>query len=105
MLHSRSPRPQQIRHFEIIRLLLDLVVKDCLSFFNFIKKYQNQNPQFQKLGFQKTPNFLYGESMGGLIRLLIHLPDPKGFDGAALVEEAKSEDNWFFFFFFFLDRN
>ncbi|KAM6550255.1 hypothetical protein CsatB_000063 [Cannabis sativa] len=61
---------------------VDLVVEDCLSFFNFIK---NQNPQFQKLGFEKIPNFLFGESMGGAISLLIHLSDQKGFDGAVLV--------------------
>jgi|UniRef100_A0A2N9I948 acylglycerol lipase len=55
---------------------VDLVVQDCLSFFNFIK----QDPQFNQL-----PSFLYGESMGGAICLLIHLADPKGFDGAILA--------------------
>ncbi|XP_062096375.1 caffeoylshikimate esterase [Humulus lupulus] len=58
---------------------VDLVVQDCLSFFNNIKK---QDPQFQNLG---LPSFLYGESMGGAICLLIHLSDPEGFDGAVLV--------------------
>ncbi|KAJ7946937.1 caffeoylshikimate esterase [Quillaja saponaria] len=55
---------------------VDLVVQDCLSFFNYIK----QDPQFHGL-----PSFLYGESMGGAICLLIHFSDPKGFDGAVLV--------------------
>ncbi|XP_062161398.1 caffeoylshikimate esterase [Alnus glutinosa] len=55
---------------------VDLVVQDCLSFFNFVK----QDPLFRGL-----PSFLYGESMGGAICLLIHLADPKGFDGAVLV--------------------
>ncbi|KAF2303399.1 hypothetical protein P3X46_020377 [Hevea brasiliensis] len=55
---------------------VDLVVQDCLSFFNFIK----QDPEFHGL-----PSFLYGESMGGAICLLIHLANPRGFDGAILV--------------------
>ncbi|KAL5579360.1 hypothetical protein UlMin_011802 [Ulmus minor] len=55
---------------------VDLVVQDCLSFFNLIK----QDPKFQHL-----PSFLYGESMGGAICLLIHLADPEGFSGAILV--------------------
>ncbi|KAK4271476.1 hypothetical protein QN277_020167 [Acacia crassicarpa] len=55
---------------------VDLVVQDCLSFFGSIK----QDPNFQGL-----PCFLYGESMGGAICLLIHFADPKGFDGAILV--------------------
>ncbi|KAK4590060.1 hypothetical protein RGQ29_020576 [Quercus rubra] len=55
---------------------VDSVVQDCLSFFNFVK----QDPRFHGL-----PSFLYGESMGGAICLLIHLANPKGFDGAILV--------------------
>lgn len=55
---------------------VDLVIQDCLSFFNFIK----QDPEFHGL-----PSFLYGESMGGAICLLIHLSNPRGFDGAILV--------------------
>ncbi|KAK9936314.1 hypothetical protein M0R45_013162 [Rubus argutus] len=55
---------------------VDLVVQDCIFFFNFIK----QNPQFQTL-----PSFLFGESMGGAICLLIHLADPEAFHGAILV--------------------
>lgn len=64
---------------------VDSVVHDCLSFFNFIK----QNPQFHGL-----PSFLFGESMGGAISLLIHFADPKGFDGAILVAPmCKISDN------------
>lgn len=55
---------------------VDLVVRDCLNYFNFVKL----NPQFQNL-----PSFLYGESMGGAICLLIHFSDPKSFNGAILV--------------------
>lgn len=55
---------------------VDLVVYDCVSFFNSIK----QDPQFLGL-----PSFLYGESMGGAICLLIHFADPEGYKGAILV--------------------
>ncbi|XP_031262901.1 caffeoylshikimate esterase-like [Pistacia vera] len=55
---------------------VDLVVQDCLSFFNSVK----QDPSFNGL-----TRFLYGESMGGAICLLIHFADPEGFDGAILV--------------------
>ncbi|KAL5772504.1 hypothetical protein ACOSP7_012107 [Xanthoceras sorbifolium] len=56
---------------------VDLVVEDCLSFFNSVK----QDPLFD----DGLPCFLYGESMGGAICLLIHLAQPRGFDGAILV--------------------
>ncbi|KAL5054286.1 hypothetical protein RYX36_034968 [Vicia faba] len=55
---------------------VDLVVQDCLSYFNSIK----QDPKFEAL-----PCFLFGESMGGAICLLIHFTDPRGFQGAILV--------------------
>ncbi|KAL1222865.1 Caffeoylshikimate esterase [Cardamine amara subsp. amara] len=55
---------------------VDLVVDDIISFFNSVK----QNPKFQGL-----PRFLFGESMGGAICLLIHFADTLGFDGAILV--------------------
>lgn len=55
---------------------VDFVVNDCVSFFNFIK----QDPQYLGL-----PSFLYGESMGGAICLLIHFADPEGYKGAILV--------------------
>lgn len=64
---------------------VDLVIQDCLSFFNFVKL----DAQFRGL-----PSFLYGESMGGAICLLIHFADPKGFDGAVLVAPmCKISDN------------
>ncbi|XP_038689178.1 caffeoylshikimate esterase [Tripterygium wilfordii] len=64
---------------------VDAVVQDCLSFFNSIK----QDPQYHGL-----PCFLFGESMGGAICLLIHFADPKGFDGAILVAPmCKISDN------------
>ncbi|KAK6793308.1 hypothetical protein RDI58_006761 [Solanum bulbocastanum] len=56
---------------------LDLVIDDCLSFFNFVL---TQNPEFQDL-----PKFLFGESMGGAICLLIHLKRPKEFNGGILI--------------------
>ncbi|EEF40893.1 caffeoylshikimate esterase [Ricinus communis] len=56
---------------------VDLVVQDCLSFFNFVRQ---EDPILHGL-----PSFLYGESMGGAICLLIHLANPNGFDGAILV--------------------
>ncbi|CAK8577769.1 unnamed protein product [Lathyrus sativus] len=55
---------------------VDLVIQDCLSYFNFIKR----DPKFESL-----PCFLFGESMGGAICLLIHFADPRGFQGAILV--------------------
>ncbi|PRQ28857.1 putative 2-acylglycerol O-acyltransferase [Rosa chinensis] len=55
---------------------VDLVVQDCRFFFSFVK----QNPQYETL-----PSFLYGESMGGAICLLIHFADPEAFHGAILV--------------------
>ncbi|EOY28341.1 Serine aminopeptidase [Theobroma cacao] len=55
---------------------VDLVVQDCLSYFNLIK----QDPNLDGL-----PCFLYGESMGGAICLMIHFADPEGFQGAILV--------------------
>ncbi|VFQ89534.1 unnamed protein product [Cuscuta campestris] len=57
---------------------LDLVLQDCVSFFDSVL---SQNPKFQSL-----PRFLFGESMGGAICLLIHLKNPDRFsDGAILV--------------------
>ncbi|CAM8898862.1 unnamed protein product [Rhodiola kirilowii] len=55
---------------------VDLVVQDCVSFFTSIK----QNPNFHNL-----PTFLFGESMGGAICLLIHLQNPNSFNGAILI--------------------
>lgn len=55
---------------------VDLVVDDAISYFDSIKS----DPRFQGL-----PRFLYGESMGGAICLLIHFRDPLGYQGAVLV--------------------
>lgn len=56
---------------------VDLVVQDCLSFFSSIQT----DPRFQTL-----PSFLFGESMGGAICLLIHFANPpRPFRGAVLV--------------------
>ncbi|XP_009782580.1 caffeoylshikimate esterase-like [Nicotiana tabacum] len=56
---------------------VNFVIDDCLSFYNFVL---TQNPEFQDL-----PKFLYGESMGGAICLLIHLKSPSMFNGAILI--------------------
>ncbi|KAG4977374.1 hypothetical protein AAZX31_13G167700 [Glycine max] len=66
-----------------------LAAHDCLSFFNSIR---TQNPNL--------PSFLYGESMGAAISLLIHLvnsemePKSQPFQGAVLVAPmCKISDN------------
>lgn len=56
---------------------VDVVVDDCLSFFSFIL---TQDPNFENL-----PRFLYGESMGGAMCLLIHFKRPEFFRGAILI--------------------
>lgn len=55
---------------------VDLVVDDLISFLDSIKK----QPKYQT-----SPRFLFGESMGGAISLLIHFLDQVAFDGAVLV--------------------
>ncbi|KAJ8761688.1 hypothetical protein K2173_004464 [Erythroxylum novogranatense] len=55
---------------------VDLVVEDCLNYFSFVKQDSELNG---------LPCFLYGESMGGAVCLLIHFADPEGYDGAILV--------------------
>lgn len=55
---------------------LDHVIDDCISFFNSIKELQE---------FQSIPSFLFGESMGGAISLLIHFKNPNLFKGAILI--------------------
>lgn len=55
---------------------VDLVVEDCLSFFDSIKRSSH---------FENLPSFLFGESMGGAICLLIHLRNPNSFNGAVLI--------------------
>ncbi|KAG6416573.1 hypothetical protein SASPL_124005 [Salvia splendens] len=56
---------------------VDLVVDDALSFFDFAIA---QDPIFEK-----PPKFLYGESMGGAIGLLMHFKRPEFFKGAILM--------------------
>ncbi|XP_059285166.1 caffeoylshikimate esterase [Lycium ferocissimum] len=56
---------------------IDYVIKDLLSFFDFI---MTQNQEFQDL-----PKFLYGESMGGAICVLIHLKRPNMFKGGIFI--------------------
>lgn len=51
---------------------VDEVVDSCISFFNSIP-------------FQSLPTFLFGESMGGAICLLISLKNPNFFKGAILI--------------------
>lgn len=64
---------------------VDLVVEDCVSFFNSIK---------QDVSFHGLPSILYGESMGGAICLLIHLSNPNSFQGAVLAAPmCKISDN------------
>lgn len=55
---------------------LDNVVLDCSLVFNRVK----QRPEFHKL-----PCFLYGESLGGAICLLLHFREPQNYDGAILM--------------------
>lgn len=56
---------------------VDVVVHDCLSFFNFVS---TQDPVFEQV-----PRFLFGESMGGAICLLMHFKKPQFFKGAILT--------------------
>uniref|UniRef100_A0A5K0XND0 Serine aminopeptidase S33 domain-containing protein n=2 Tax=Nymphaea colorata TaxID=210225 RepID=A0A5K0XND0_9MAGN len=55
---------------------VDHVVDDCFSFFQSIREREE---------FRGLPSFLYGESMGGAICLLIHFRDPQSWKGAVLV--------------------
>lgn len=49
---------------------------DCVSYFEYIKGLE---------GFEGLPCFLYGESMGGAICLLVHFKRPDGFNGGVLI--------------------
>uniref|UniRef100_A0A7N0T6Y2 Serine aminopeptidase S33 domain-containing protein n=1 Tax=Kalanchoe fedtschenkoi TaxID=63787 RepID=A0A7N0T6Y2_KALFE len=54
----------------------DNIVNDCDSFFKFVcgqEEYKNKK------------RYLYGESMGGAVALLLHKKDPKFWNGAVLV--------------------
>ena len=64
---------------------LDGVAEDCFSYFSSIK---------QKTEYSHLPCFLYGESMGGAICLLLHFKAPQTWDGAILVSPmCKLSDN------------
>ncbi|CAA0817932.1 alpha/beta-Hydrolases superfamily protein [Striga hermonthica] len=56
---------------------VDAVVDDCTSFFLSVLA---QDPTFENI-----PRFLFGESMGGAICLLIHFKSPDLFKGAILI--------------------
>jgi len=56
---------------------VDDVVDDCVSFFNSVAT------QNSELG--KVPRFLFGESMGGAICVLMHLRNLGDFNGAILI--------------------
>ncbi|GAB2231429.1 hypothetical protein Droror1_Dr00010435 [Drosera rotundifolia] len=55
---------------------VDEVVDDCVSYFEYIKGLEV---------FEGLPCFLYGESMGGAICLLVHFKRPDGFNGGVLI--------------------
>ncbi|WJX13681.1 acylglycerol lipase [Trifolium repens] len=54
----------------------DNVVNDCSSFYKSICELQE---------YKRKAKFLYGESMGGAVSLLLHKKDPSFWDGAVLV--------------------
>lgn len=53
-----------------------LVVDDCVAFFKSIREREE---------YEGKPRFLYGESMGGAVALLIHRKEPEIWNGAVLV--------------------
>lgn len=55
---------------------LNLVAQDCYAFFTSITEREE---------FKQLPCFLYGESMGGAISLLLHFKDRTAWNGAILV--------------------
>ncbi|KAJ7555960.1 hypothetical protein O6H91_05G063000 [Diphasiastrum complanatum] len=55
---------------------LNDVAKDCQIYFESVKREDD---------FRGLPCFLYGESLGGALCLLLHFFDPEGWDGAILV--------------------
>ncbi|MCI00154.1 monoglyceride lipase, partial [Trifolium medium] len=52
------------------------IVNDCYDFFKSISVLQE---------YKGKARFLYGESMGGAVSLLLHQKDPSFWDGAVLV--------------------
>ncbi|KOM39459.1 hypothetical protein LR48_Vigan03g284100, partial [Vigna angularis] len=54
----------------------DNIVNDCYDFFKSVGELQE---------YKGKARFLYGESMGGAVSLLLHRKDPSFWDGAVLV--------------------
>lgn len=54
----------------------DCVIDDCVSFFKSVRDRDE---------YKGKPTFLYGESMGGALALLIHRKEPGSWNGAVLV--------------------
>ncbi|KAG4394008.1 hypothetical protein GLYMA_03G214800v4 [Glycine max] len=54
----------------------DNIVNDCYDFFKSVSELQE---------YKAKARFLYGESMGGAVSLLLHKKDPSFWDGAVLV--------------------
>lgn len=66
-------------HSEGVRCYIrkfDDIVNDCSEFFNSICELQE---------YKGKAKFLYGESMGGAVALLVHKKDPSFWDGSVLV--------------------
>lgn len=64
---------------------VDGATQDCLDFFHSVS---------EKDEFQGVPKFLYGESLGGAICLLIHFREPEQWSGAILAAAmCKISDN------------
>ncbi|KAL2629324.1 hypothetical protein R1flu_014010 [Riccia fluitans] len=55
---------------------VDGVANDCLEYFHLVAEREE---------YQSIPKFLYGESLGGAICLLIHFMEPENWDGAILA--------------------
>jgi acylglycerol lipase len=52
------------------------LVEDSAFWFNMVKSREE---------YRNLPRFLYGESLGGALCLLLHFDDPAGYDGAILM--------------------
>lgn len=52
------------------------LVNDCVSFFRTVRELEE---------YKNLPRFLYGESMGGAVALLIHRREPMNWNGAVLL--------------------
>lgn len=54
----------------------DKLVEDCIAYFRSVRETSE---------LRGLPAFLFGESMGGAVTLLLHRREPSGWDGAVLV--------------------